>query len=98
MALTDGRRSARRDRPSLLTDLLERVVRWFEAPVDVGLVETAGGLRSPIADDGDCRSFVQGLAPDVVVLVADAGLGTINVRCDRRPTHSLPCRCRSSWC
>ena len=52
-------------------------LRWPEA-VDVGLVETAGGLRSPIADDGDCLAFVEVLFPDLVVLVADAGLGTIN--------------------
>ncbi len=48
------------------------------APVDVGLVETAGGVRSPLAADGDCLALCEALAPDVVVLVADAGLGTIN--------------------
>jgi dethiobiotin synthetase len=44
----------------------------------VGLVETAGGVRSPIADDADCAEFVRLLQPDRTVLVADAGLGTIN--------------------
>jgi dethiobiotin synthetase len=63
--------------PFSVSDLLDEC-RWPDAPVDVGLVETAGGLRSPIADDGDCLSLVRGLAPDLVVLVADAGLGTIN--------------------
>jgi dethiobiotin synthetase len=47
-------------------------------PVDVGLVETAGGIRSPLAIDGDCLALCEVLAPDVIVLVADAGLGTIN--------------------
>ena len=47
-------------------------------PVDVGLVETAGGIRSPLAVDGDCLALCEALAPDVIVLVADAGLGTIN--------------------
>jgi dethiobiotin synthetase len=47
-------------------------------PLDVGLVETAGGLRSPLAADGDCLALCAALAPDVIVLVADAGLGTIN--------------------
>jgi len=42
------------------------------------LVETAGGVRSPLADDGDVRDFARSLAPDVVLLVADAGLGTLN--------------------
>lgn len=45
---------------------------------DVGLVETAGGIRSPIAADGDCLDLVEQLAPEAVVLVADAGLGVIN--------------------
>ncbi|MHB8221193.1 MAG: ATP-dependent dethiobiotin synthetase BioD [Acidimicrobiales bacterium] len=44
----------------------------------VGLVETAGGVRSPQADDGDCIDLLEILAPDVVILVADAGLGTIH--------------------
>ncbi len=46
--------------------------------VDVGLVEGVGGPRSPISDDGDNVSLVHLVAPDLVVLVADAGLGTIN--------------------
>jgi dethiobiotin synthetase len=44
----------------------------------VGLVETAGGVRSPQAADGDAVAVGRLLGPDVVVLVADAGLGTIN--------------------
>jgi dethiobiotin synthetase len=44
----------------------------------VGLVESAGGVLSPIADDGDGVSLAELLDPDRVVLVADAGLGTIN--------------------
>ena len=51
---------------------------WPCDPVDVGLVETAGGVRSPLAADGDCAALCAALAPDLVVLVADAGLGTIN--------------------
>jgi dethiobiotin synthetase len=57
----------------LVTDL-----RWPAPPVDIGLVETAGGVRSPQADDGDVIDLVASLSPDHVVLVADAGLGTIN--------------------
>jgi dethiobiotin synthetase len=44
----------------------------------VVLVEGAGGARSPIADDGDTVSLAHALAADRVVIVADAGLGTIN--------------------
>jgi dethiobiotin synthetase len=42
------------------------------------VVETAGGVRSPQASDGDVVDMAAMLAPDVVLLVADAGLGTIN--------------------
>jgi dethiobiotin synthetase len=51
---------------------------WPPGAVDVALVETAGGVRSPQADDGDVTDMISVLAPDHVVLVADAGLGTIN--------------------
>jgi dethiobiotin synthetase len=50
----------------------------FPDGVDVGLVETAGGVRSPLAHDGDTVDLMALLEPDVTVLVADAGLGTIN--------------------
>ncbi len=45
---------------------------------DVGLVETAGGIRSPLAMDGDTADLARSLRPDATILVADAGLGTIN--------------------
>ena len=46
--------------------------------VDVLLVEGAGGVRSPLAADGDCVTLAVALQPDVTVLVASAGLGAIN--------------------
>jgi dethiobiotin synthetase len=52
-------------------------IRWPNG-VDLGCVEIAGGLRSPIAHDADNVELIERLAPDAVVLVADAGLGTIN--------------------
>jgi dethiobiotin synthetase len=51
---------------------------WPAGTVDVGLVETAGGVRSPQAVDGDVMDMASTITPDHVVLVADAGLGTIN--------------------
>jgi dethiobiotin synthase len=65
-------------RPGFTIDDLLSELHWPDAAVDVGLVETAGGARSPLACDGDCLALCAGIAPDVVVLVADAGLGTIN--------------------
>jgi dethiobiotin synthetase len=52
-----------------------------ELPPDgagVLLVESAGGVRSPLAYDGDTVTLADALTPACVVLVADAGLGTIN--------------------
>jgi dethiobiotin synthetase len=65
-------------RPPFTIQDLTSELRWPADPVDVGLVETAGGVRSPLAADGDCLALCTALDPDVVVLVADAGLGTIN--------------------
>jgi dethiobiotin synthetase len=42
------------------------------------LIETAGGVRSPITHDADCSEFTRRVSPDEVLLVADAGLGTIS--------------------
>jgi dethiobiotin synthetase len=60
-----------------LAELMEELI-WPDAAVDVGLVETAGGVRSPQTHDGDVVALTGLLAPDVVLLVADAGLGTLN--------------------
>jgi dethiobiotin synthetase len=62
--------------PFTVADLAAELT-WPER-VAVGVVEGAGGVRSPLAADGDNRDLLHALAPDRVVLVADAGLGTIN--------------------
>jgi dethiobiotin synthetase len=43
------------------------------------LVESAGGVRSPLASDGDTVMLANALRPARVILVADAELGTINL-------------------
>jgi dethiobiotin synthetase len=50
------------------------------APSDahVVLVEAAGGVRSPLAHDGDTVTLCDALQPDLVLVIADAGLGTIH--------------------
>ncbi len=65
-------------RPPFTIEDLASELRWPSDAVEVGLVETAGGVRSPLAADGDAVSLCQELTPDLLVLVADAGLGTIN--------------------
>jgi dethiobiotin synthetase len=58
-----------------LADLASELL-WPDAAIR--WIESAGGPRSPLADDGDTVDFCRLVAPDLVVLVADAGLGTIN--------------------
>jgi dethiobiotin synthetase len=60
-----------------LWDLLAEL-RWPDPTPEVCWLETVGGPRSPLASDGDAVDLVAALDPDRVVLVADAGLGTIN--------------------
>jgi dethiobiotin synthetase len=59
-----------------MAELVAEIV--WPAQVELGLVETVGGVRSPLAHDGDSIELVRQLSPDAVLLVADAGLGTIN--------------------
>jgi dethiobiotin synthetase len=60
----------------LLQEIVEEI-RW-PADIDVGFVETVGGVRSPLAHDGDSVDLLRRLQVDLALLVADAGLGTIN--------------------
>lgn len=70
---------------------LHAELRWPSPPVAVGWLETVGGPRSPIAVDADAVTLAQDLDPDLVVLVADAGLGTVNaVLCSIEPFRSWP--------
>jgi dethiobiotin synthetase len=65
-------------RPEITLAELAEELEWPGHRVGLGLVEFAGGVASPIAHDGDPLDFVKMLRPDQVLLVADAGLGTIN--------------------
>jgi dethiobiotin synthetase len=62
--------------PFTIADLAAETT-WPDG-VAIGMVESAGGVRSPLAADGDTVDLVRALAPDRLVLVADAGLGTIS--------------------
>lgn len=64
--------------PFTIADLA-REVRTSVPGDAAALVETAGGVRSPIAGDGDCAALIAALAPALVLLIADAGLGVINL-------------------
>jgi dethiobiotin synthetase len=72
--------------------LLREVVAETVWPdhIDIVMVETVGGIRSPISHDGDSVDLIRQLQPDQVVLVADAGLGTLNA-------IRLTLACLESW-
>jgi dethiobiotin synthetase len=62
---------------------VQELVNWVAArPASpksgVCLVELVGGVCSPQADDGDGLDLLRLLQPDQIVLVAPAGLGTLN--------------------
>jgi dethiobiotin synthetase len=63
--------------PSITLAALVAETTWPDGCA-VGLVETAGGVRSPQAHDADAAAVARSLCADAVLLVADAGLGTIN--------------------
>lgn len=63
--------------------LMGELVTWVESSwpaggCDLGLVEGAGGVASPLAGDGDSAALARSLGADRVVLVADPALGVIN--------------------
>lgn len=64
--------------PPIRLDELMAEINWPPL-LDLALVETAGGLRSPLTHDADNVALIQRLIPNIVLLVADAGLGTINL-------------------
>jgi dethiobiotin synthetase len=66
------------EREAFTVEDLVGELRWPSPAPDVRWLETVGGARSPIAFDGDSADVCQSVEPDLVVLVADAGLGTIN--------------------
>jgi dethiobiotin synthetase len=59
---------------SLATEVVQSSPR-----AGIVLVESVGGVRSPLAADGDTVALVAALRPALIVLVADAELGTINL-------------------
>jgi len=65
-------------RPQFSVEDLASEIQWQLPAPTVAFVESAGGVRSPLAADGDSISLIEILQPDIVLLIADAGLGTIN--------------------
>jgi dethiobiotin synthetase len=62
-------------RPFVLADLLAamslpRAGRW--------IVESVGGVRSPLAEDADTVRLAEALAPRRIIFVVGSGLGAVN--------------------
>lgn len=75
--------------PVLMQEIVAEV-HW-PADIDIGFIETVGGARSPLACDGDSMELLRRLHVDQLLLVADAGLGTINsVRLTLAAVGTLP--------
>lgn len=58
-----------------ITELAE--IRWRDGAT-IGLIESAGGLCSPLSPDGDTRDLIAALRPAEVVLVTHSDLGVIH--------------------
>ena len=85
LAMAPPMASAKLGRSAIaMDDLVQEVEKsWSGRAADFALVETAGGVFSPLADTpteqgDDCAAFLAALGVDEVLLIADAGLGTIN--------------------
>jgi dethiobiotin synthetase len=65
-------------RPAFTVAELVTEIAWPHPQAGVGVVETVGGPRSPVASDGDSIDLAAALEPDVVFLVCRAQLGAIN--------------------
>ncbi len=64
-------------RPEFTIADLVAELEW-PGQVGAGLIESAGGVRSPLAIDGDTVELADAIGPDLVIVVAGAGLGTLN--------------------
>ena len=61
-----------------VAELAAACLDWPAPEPTLGFAEPGGGARPPTAADGDGVPLPAALAPDSILLVADAGLGTIN--------------------
>jgi dethiobiotin synthetase len=77
VAMAPPMAAAELGRPPIRFAELLAELTWPD-PVAVGFVETVGGLRSPMAEDGDGLALVEAVDPDRVLAVAPAGLGVVN--------------------
>ncbi len=78
--------------PPTLDELVDQLDRaWPGEVVNIGVVEGAGGVCSPLAIDGDTADLARRIRADVAILVGEPQLGIINAaRLSRPALHPLP--------
>ena len=64
-------------RPTFTIADLAAEIAWPDS-TEIGIIEGAGGVHSPLADDGDTITLLDTIQPDLVIVVSDPTLGTIN--------------------
>jgi dethiobiotin synthetase len=65
--------------PPTLSELVDELDSgWPKHRVDIGVVEGAGGVASPLAIDGDTASLARHIKADIAILVGEPQLGIIN--------------------
>ena len=77
LAMAPPMAADRLGRPGIEAAELLAAICW-PTHIDVGLIESVGGPRSPMTHDADSVDFIERARPDQLLLVADAGLGSLN--------------------
>jgi dethiobiotin synthetase len=77
LAMAPPMAADRLNKPHIIAAELLAELSW-PPDIDLGLVESVGGPRSPMTHDADSVEFIECVQPDCLLLVADAGLGSLN--------------------
>jgi dethiobiotin synthetase len=77
LAMAPPMAADRLNKPRITAADLLAELSWPPA-LDLGLIESVGGPRSPMTHDADSAEFIERTRPDCLLLVADAGLGSLN--------------------
>lgn len=70
--------AARREKRRITLPVVAARVRAVARRFELALVEGAGGLLSPLTEDGDNRDLLAALQPDAVIVVVPNRLGAVN--------------------
>jgi len=90
LAMAPPMAADRLGRPRIDAAELLAEITW-PADVELGLIETVGGPRSPMTHDADSVEFLERARPDRLLLVADSGLGSLNaIRLSLASLPALP--------